>query len=313
MNELIFYDYAAAACGSIQPEFVKYDDAATRYYARYLLKRAMSVFTFTLPENWDPKFFKYCLFELGRVGVIKSSYGVIPVICNLSGFNLYYGPANILVQNPNLPSKENGKYRIGKAKLQLAPQTQREAGLILLQPDYTGALSTCFETAQKLALIQQAVIMNLQNSKLAYAFMTNNKATAETFKAIYDEIQGGSPAVVVGKEMLDDKGNKTWDTFTNDLKQNYIVSSLLDDARKTLNDFCTLWGIPSTNYGKKERMTIDEVNANNVETETLVDVCLKTLQDSIKQVNELFAAEMQGTLSVRKTYTEREENAYVSA
>lgn len=304
MEVPIYYNYQTSMSANSEPSFTHFNDATTRYYVRYLLKRAMSVFEFELPENWDPRFFKYVLFETGRVGVIKSMYGVIPVMAQLSGYNLYYAPSRILVANPNLPQKENGEYRIGNVKLVLGSEKTRSAGLITLQPDYTGALPSCYETAQKLALIQQNVIMNLQNSKFAYVFFGDNKAAAETFKTLYDSIQSGNPAVATTSKMKNAKGDATWELFLNDLKRNYIVTDLLEDGRRVLNDFCSLWGIPSTNYGKRERMTVDEVNANNIETETLVDICLETLQDGINNVNEMFNGQLQGNLAVHKRYGE---------
>ena len=72
----------------------------------------------------------------------------------------------------------------------------------------------------------------------------------------------------------------------------------LADFRKILNMFDTEVGIPSVNYEKKERMVVDEVNANNVETESLSDIWLETLTDSINKVNDLTGL----SLNVTKRY-----------
>ena len=312
MDGSIFYNYAAAIESYNTPSFMgNADDFATRYHVRYLLKRAMSAFKFTVPENWDKKFFQYVLFERGFVGVIPSRYGIIPVLCTLSGRNVFYGPADILVANPNLSNQENGRYRIGLYKNTLYNQPERRAGLIVLQPDYTGALATCYEAAAKLAMIQSDVMACLTNSKIAYAFISNNKAAAATFKALIDQVQQGQPAVAGGGrgKLYGPDGQKLWDLFFQDVKQNYIVTDLLEDARRVQNDFATLWGIPNTDYSKRAQMSRDEVNMNNEETDALVDICLETLQPGIDMVNDMFGDRMQDALSVERRYKRKEATA----
>ena len=75
--------------------------------------------------------------------------------------------------------------------------------------------------------------------------------------------------------------------------------------RTITNDFDSFIGIPSTNTQKKARLNVDEVNANNVETETLADVMFETMQDSIKKIRKMFP---DLELSVTKNYDGGEED-----
>lgn len=104
------------------------------------------------------------------------------------------------------------------------------------------------------------------NSKLAYVFAAENKAMAETFKKLYDQIAAGNVAAVIDKQLFRDDGKANWQMFNQNVGQNYIADRVLSDMRKIEAMFCTDVGIPNANTDKKERLITDEVNANKVET-----------------------------------------------
>lgn len=285
----LYYDYANVAKATVTPTNIKpRDNAVVWYYTKYLLKRAMSVFKWTVPQTWDKDFFLYCLYCWGHVAIIDSpKYGVIPQPGTLGGYDIFYRPDKILINNPRFPQEENREYKL-----------HDDAVLIKLQPDYTGLLDVCSLYAIRLSYIHEALFMNLINSKMAYVFLTDNKSAAQTFKKLFDEVQCGEPAVVAGNKLRADDGTFLWDQFANNLKQNYIASDLLNDMRAVLNDFCSMVGIPSANTTKRERLITDEVNANNVETETLPDLMLETLQRGIEEAVQKYRID----LSVQKRY-----------
>ena len=290
METPYFYDYANYVKATVKPSNIQpRDNAVNDYYTRYLLKRAMSVFEWDLPEEWDKDYFLYILYCWGFIGVIEApEVGIICQQCTLAGRDIYYRPNRIIVTNPYLPKTvSNVEYNLHK-----------NAELIKLQPDYTGLLDVCMLYAARLSYIHEALYMNLINSKLAYVFITDNKSAAQTFKKLFDSIQTGEPAVVAGTKMTDADGKPNWEIFSNNLKNNYIATDLLNDMRAVLNDFCSFVGIPSANTQKRERLITDEVNANNVETETLIDLWETTLNACIDKVNAMFGT----SISVRKRY-----------
>lgn len=257
-----------------------YSNSTTRFYIDYFLKRAMSKFTFTIPEQWQKNFFQYVLFVCGYLAIFDTpDYGIIPMNCTLSGFGLWYTPKNAVIANPSLNvDKGNGTKEIGK-----------DCELLLLQPNYKGIFDICALHAERMAYAHEALVMNLAESKLAHVFFADNKAQAQMFKEMMDSVQQGDFAVAVGsKAAKDTDGAPKWQYFLNNLSQNYIASELLQDMRTITNDFDSFIGIPSTNTQKKARLNVDEVNANNVETETLADVMYNTMKDSIKRIKKLF-------------------------
>ena len=245
------------------------------FYRRYLFEKVISVYKWNLPKWWNKDYFLYVLYSMGYIGIINTDkYGIIPQFGTISGYNVFYAPSNFLVSNPLLPTKS---YKIGE-----------ETELIKLQGNYGGIVDLVNFYAGKLALVAESIDANLINRKAAAVFFAKNKGAADSLKKMYDQIASGNPAVVVDKELLDETGKPNWIFFQNNLKQNYIVSDLLADMRKLENQFCTDVGLPNTNTEKKERLTDDEVNSNNVETQSRAELWLERLKEGCEAVNAMF-------------------------
>lgn len=303
MDVPIYYNYATVLQNAVTPGTLKpRDNITTQYYIRYLLKRAMSVFDFDgIPENWDINYFLYVLYCYGYVVVFDSAkFGVIPQAAVLGGYGVYRTPVWAQIANPALPVTETGRYWLASEwNREEYADVKGDCVLVKLQPDYRGVLDICTITAERLAYMHEALLMNLANSKLAYVIGAADKGAAETFKAAIDQIQEGNLAVAAGKNLWDaDTGKPLWEGFANNLRANYIATDLLENMRSELNDFNNFIGIPSTNYNKKAHMTEVEVNANDVETESLVDIMYESLLKGLEDVNARFGL----SLSVKKRY-----------
>ena len=181
-----FYDYSNVVTTNTNPSTVHVRNNKTfEYFKRYLLKRAISVFEFKLPKLWNANYFLYTLFMNGFISVLSvEPYGVICQQCGLMGYNLYYNPTQITVSNPNITGIINRT--IGA-----------DCAVIKLQPDYSGVMDIVEYFAAKLALLSEALDMNMLNSKLAYLFYATNKRQAESFKKLFDNVMSGEPAVIV--------------------------------------------------------------------------------------------------------------------
>lgn len=261
----------------VNPSMVHYiDNGTAKFYTRYFLQKAMSVFKWELPELWDKDYFLYTLYTWGFIAILKTSkFGVIPQQCTLTGYNVFYAPKRITVTNPIMPSP-------------VERDIDQDCVLLKLTPDYSGILDLIYFYAGKMALASSAVNVNLLNSKLAYLFTAKNKSVAESFKKMYDQIASGEPASIIDRNLLDPDGNKTWDFFSQNLHENYIASDILADMRKIEQQFDTDIGIPNANTDKRERLITDEVNANNVETATRCELWLEELKKGCAKVKTMF-------------------------
>ena len=271
-----FYDYSNVVTTSINPSTVHVRNNKTfEYFKRYLLKRAISVFDFKLPKLWNANYFLYTLFMNGFISVLNvEPYGVICQQCGLMGYNLYYNPTQITVSNPNITGIINRT--IGS-----------DCAVIQLQPDYAGVMDIVEYFSAKLALLSEALDMNMLNSKLAYLFYATNKREAESFKKLFDNVMSGEPAVIVDTALKPDDGDAI-KAFANNLKQNYITPDMLADMRTLLNEFDSMIGLPNANTQKRERMITDEVQANDIETKSLSALWLETVKMGMDVANAIF-------------------------
>ena len=62
--------------------------------------------------------------------------------------------------------------------------------------------------------------------------------------------------------------------------------------RKWENLFDTEIGIPNSNTNKRERLIVDEVNSNNVETATKCELWLEDLQKTCAKTTDLFGIDI---------------------
>lgn len=272
-----FYNYVNAYNGSISPSTSHATNTGlSRFFQRYLLQEAFSVYKWDMPATWSKDYFLYTLYCFGYIAIIETDkYGVIPQGCGLNGYDVFYRPTNAVISNPLLRGI-------------LQPRIGKQCAIIKLQPDYGGIMDLVTKYADIMAMTMQTASCNIEASKLAYVFTAENKAGAEAFKNMFDKISNGEPMVVQDSKLKKADGNNAWEMFSNNLRNNYIAGDLLIDLHKWRNMFCTEIGIPNANSEKKERMLTDEVNANNQETYTKADLWLQELQEGVKQAKNLF-------------------------
>lgn len=282
-----YYDYLNVVDNRVSPSTVHVQNTiSANYFRKYLLQKAMSVFKWTMPETWDSDYFLYCLYGWGFIAIIDTpKFGVIPQGCGLSGYNVFYQPKKVVVANQAI-SVEQIERDIGK-----------DAALIKLQPNYSSIMDIVTYYGDKMALAAEALDVSLLNSRMAYVFAAKNQTFAESMKKMMDKILSGEPAVVVDKKLFNDDGSPAWQLFLQNVGQNYISDKLLLDMHKIELMFDTEIGIPNTNSDKKERLTTDEVAANNVETFAKCELWLDTIRKGIRQAQDIFGDKL-GLLSV---------------
>lgn len=272
-----FYDYVNSYNGSFSPSTSHTTDSGlSRFFQRYLLQEAISVYEWKMPKTWSKDYFLYTLYCHGFICIVKTDkYGVIPQGCGLSGYDVFYRPTTAIITNPLLRGI-------------LTPRIGTQCTLIKLQPDYGGITDLVSKYADIMSMTMQTAGCNIEASKLAYVFAARDKAAAESFKKMFDKISSGEPMVVQDAKLLNSDGSKAWEVFSNNLRNNYIAGDLLIDLQKWRNMFCTEVGINNANTEKKERMLTEEVKANNQETKTKADLWLQELKEGCAQAVEMF-------------------------
>lgn len=273
-----FYDYINTYNGMIDPSTIHTNSTLKTYFMKYLLEKVISIYEFkNIPNDWNMPYLLYSLFCFGFITVFRTrEFGIIPQHCTLYGRGIFYQPTKCIVSNPLLKGM-TAELKIGT-----------ECELVKLQPNYSGIMDIISYYADMLALCSESATVNLVNTKLAYVYIAENKAQAESFKKMHDQITSGNPAVFTDKKLYDDEGNPRWMVFNQNLRNTYISGDILLDMAKWLDMFNTDIGIPNANTEKKERMLTDEVNANNIDTMAKATLWLETMREGFDKVNQMF-------------------------
>lgn len=272
------YDYINAANSRVNPSDMHASNTGlSRLFMRYLWQKAISVLEFSgMPDTWEENYLLYGLYYWGHVAIVETSeFGPVPQWCTLYGYNIYYQPTRALVANPVFDRTYD--LRIGS-----------ETELIKLSPDYGGIYDLVSYYADLLAIAAESMGVNMLNSKLSYVFAAANKASADSFKKLFDQVASGEPAAVIDKDLLNDDGTVTWQYFAQRIRENYIAPDVLQTMRQIEQEYDTIIGIPNANTDKRERLITDEVNANNVETQSRARLWLDTIRADLERVNNMF-------------------------
>lgn len=272
------YDYINVNSRKFRPGTVHCRNTAlVWYFQRYLIQRIISVFEFTgMPEDWDLDYFRYSLFVGGHIEVLNTrTFGIIPQRGTLGGYNVFYRPSYSVIVNPLLKQSITAKLDV-------------DCSIIKMQPDYFGAWDVVTYYADLLALCAEGMGISIINSKFAYVFAADNKAQAEGFKKLFDNIASGQPAQFVDKNMFDEEGKPKWLLFTQNLKQNYIANDLCNTMINIEAQFNSMVGIPNVNINKASGVSAEEVNANNTQTMTLAKLWLENISNGLTRTNSMY-------------------------
>ena len=239
------------------------------YYRIYLLKKLFGRFGFeNVPEGWDHDYMMEKLFMNGFFVVCDTEAGILPLECGLSGINVFNKPTMAVIANPILGNFE----RI----------IDENCVICQLQPNYEGVYPLINRYATMLAMCDSSIAVNLMNTKAAYIFGASSKAQAETFKKIYDKIASGEPAVFM-KDGLNDEN-----FYTMPVKQYFIADEVQILKRKIIDEFLTEIGINNANLDKRERVTDNEIEANDQEVMANIQCWIDNISIGIKKINQMF-------------------------
>lgn len=266
--------------------------ALMNFWNKYLLQKCINVFKWKMPKTWSENYFLYTLYITGFCSVLYYwKYGWIPQKCGLSGLNLYEEPSNIFISNSYVWGVDR---KIGDGCV-----------LFKLNPDYTGVVDIVNYYSMRLSEMALTAYANMQNTKISFLIGVDNNKEAEAVKVIVNQVLNGELAAIAKKDSIGE-----WDVFSQNVKQNYIVSDLIIDMRNTLADFNTMVGIPNANTDKKERMLKDEINSNNAETRTLSEKWLSSFKETCEELNNIAG---ENLMSVDWSDSMKEGDGYVNS
>lgn len=263
---------------STRPRTVSPASTSFFYYVDALFRKAMSVYEFSgIPENWDYDYFLSNLLSQGFIAITDTRLGVLPLKCAIAGINVFNHPTDIIIANPVLGN--------------LNRKIDVDAALVKISYNYHGILSICYRYAEMLASCDSAIAVNLQNSKVAFIGLVETKQQANSMKLMYDKISAGEPAVFVKGSQINS------DTILyNHVKENFIASDVQLLKRKIMSEFLTEIGVNNANTDKRERLTDNEVEANDSEIQLNASYWLENMREGINVANKMFGLNITANL-----------------
>ena len=255
------------------------DNITTSYYFNYLLRLVKGIFEIKMPDYWDSDFLLNTLLLDGVIGIFENNSEPLAMNCHPFGVNMYYKPTSFNIANPVLGS---------------FTKTIGVDGELIYLEELPGVNSQ-FKTirplltkyAYQLAACDKCIDQSLMNSGVAAIFSASSKKAAESYRAMYDDISMGKPAVFVDEELNLTSPNSRNLQYTP-AKDNFVCDKVQIEKRCIIEEFLTAIGVNNANTSKRERLNTDEVNSNNDECYIATAVWKRNLKETTDKAKKLF-------------------------
>ena len=272
---------------TLNPKKVDPNSTSYFYYMDMLFRKSMSIYEFeNIPDTWDYDYFMSVLLSQGLICVTDTALGVIPLRCGVSGINVYNHPTTCIIANPVLGNLER--------------TIDEDCTLIKMSHTYrSDIMPICNRYATMLSECDASISVNLMNSKVAFIGLCSSKQVAESMKLMYQKISAGEPAVFVKGDQINGDN-----VLYNHVKENFIAGDVQMLKRKIMSEFLTEIGVNNANTDKRERLTDNEVEANDSEIQLNAGYWLDNIKEGIEQANNMFGLNI--SVKLKNTFnTER--------
>ena len=154
-------------------------------------------------------------------------------------------------------------------------------GVLILNNDLgTGLYPIIINYVSRLSEIETSINTNIYQQKFPF-IIECSKDNEYSVRQMMKNIHENEPYILVKKKL------DLMDIKVDDLSVPYVADKLLEDKKKIENELLTLFGL--NNVGdKKERLIVDEANANNDYINRNVDLLYKNRKIACDKINEKF-------------------------
>ena len=236
-----------------------------KYYNQFTLL-ALNMFEwYNLPDGIETRHIEKPLIEFGYSFFYNDeNFGYVCLPCTITGFNIYNEPTQITINN------------------QIIHKTMKiEEGVLILNNDLrTGLYSIIMNYASRLSEIETSINTNIYQQKFPF-IVECSKDNEMSVRQMIKNIHENEPYILVKKKL------DLMDIKIDDLSVPYVADKLLEDKKKIENELLTLFGLNNV-ADKKERLIVDEANANNDYINRNVDLLYKNRKLACEKINEKF-------------------------
>ncbi len=281
-NKSFLKDFAVAiqsAFATKPTEVSGIENIASAYYFQYLLRLVKGIFEIKTPDYWDTDFILNTLLLNGVFAIFENNSEPIALNCQPYGVNVYYKPTSFNIANPVLGTFDK-TIGVDGTIIYLEEEPTMNASFRTIRPLLT-------KYSYQLAACDKCIDQSLMNSGVAAIFSAPDKKTAESFRAMYDDISQGKPAVFVDEALGLSSGSNRTLQYTP-AKDNYVCDKIQIEKRCIIEEFLTAIGINNANTSKRERLNSDEVNSNNDECYVATAVWRRNLKETVAKAHDMF-------------------------
>lgn len=274
-----------------------------------LVHKALSRYNFeNLPDTVNERVLKMSLLFHGSVGFFEKEGNLLalPALPNAS-VTLYGDFKSMYVYGRNGYNAEIALYVPGGAESKLvnkpisgyAPVNKQPMGVWVRENEMVFPfMNHCINYAEKIADTYRTLDVSRKNIKTPYIIAAEEQVVGSV-KKFMEQRDSNMDYVVSSGIFPADKINLLPIQTTAE-----NLTACTDLIEWYMNDFLSLCGLNNNaNQDKKERLLVDEVNANNEATETDIDSTVRYLQQQLDFVNECFGTDIR----IEKAMKEEEE------
>lgn len=242
---------------------------------------AMALFEYEgLPETVRIEHIELPLFEQGHCVFTLHKDTGLPIVmpCELKGVNIHGDPTDFLIIGAD--STTNSYMQTGKIGVDGVVIKNN----IYLKPTFDLLVMYC----KRLSDTELTMDMNLFALKTPFIIETdsNNETSAKLAMDQYKQFQ---PAIYVNKRKSINSQGLSAETFKvhNTGVQSNLME-LMNYSHDLQNDMYTRFGINNAMQDKKERMVVDEVNAQKEQIELSQSISYEYRKKAIDEINKLY-------------------------
>lgn len=226
-----------------------------------------------LPDDIEGEWIENQLFEKGQIAFFKTGDKTSPVDTCLvlpysnSGKVNIYGKPDFVIASGKTSTKfklKHGDY------INIKANTSAHA-----------PIETAMLYAYRMAKVERSLDVNINNQKFPFVF----KGSEDQKLSIMNFMQGfeDNETFFIVDEEFNPVGENKFDIFNTNAP--YVADKLMLYKHDILNEWLTFCGLSNANTDKKERLIVDEVNANIEEVKLGVSTGLNTRQDAVNAIN----------------------------
>lgn len=224
-----------------------------------------------LPKGLESRHIENALFRFGQAGFVDDKdLGLICLPSSPRGLNVYGDPTEILLTG-------NGYSKEYKVKDVVRIMNNDLCYPTIVHINYY---------ADKISRCDKAIDMNVRHQKTPYILKTT-KQNELSMKNLINKIERDDYAIFIDEKLTN--GGDTGLIVDQTLVP-FIADKLQEHKNNLVCELLTILGLNNndSNNMKKERLIVDEVNANNQEIEMYLDTDFKNRKKACEEINAKF-------------------------